>query len=65
MYIKVRAKLELADFSKIRTGSHMKQTRLREGGGRWLVRLLNEYTRFFPHKIPTYKKAKKKINKKC
>lgn len=32
MYIKVWAKLELVDFSKIRTGSHMKQTRLREGG---------------------------------
>ena len=47
MFIKVWAKLELVDFSKIRTGSHMKQTRLREEGGeggRWLVRILNEYT---------------------
>ena len=30
------------------------------------MRTLNKYTRFFPHKKPTYKKgSKKKCNKKC
>ena len=34
------------------------------GRGVVVVMILNEYTLFFPHKIPTYKKEKKKYIKK-